>query len=649
MALQKMTVLWLVLAACGGMASAADWYLSPDGDDASPGSIALPWKTFSHATGHLVAGDTLFLRAGIYTERLILSGKSGTSEAPIVIRAHEDELPVIDGATITVPAGGRVGLVELKDCSHIQLQGIEIRNFNTSASNLTPVGILIEGAGSGLKILGNKVHHIWQSSTNSGANGFGIAVYGTAATPIDGLTLEGNEVYDLRTGQSESVVLNGNVTNFLVHGNHVHDCNNIGIDLIGYEGSAPAEFDRARDGICSENHVHGIDSSTNPGYGGSFTNGGGDRSAAGIYVDGGTRITVERNHVHDCNFGIELASEHAAGFTDEITVRNNLLHHNMSAGLIMGGYDSARGKTRLCRILNNTLFRNDTLETYSGQIALQFYLEDNIFKNNIVWANAATHQMIIHYVEGGTAAQRAFGPGNVFDHNIYFCEGDETGIEFGLNPSGSGGDSGNKSYNGLAAWRTASGGDAQSAFHNPGFQVAVPGASPATEDFRLSDTSFCRDRGEPSPPYVPATGEKDLFGSSRVANSRVDVGMHEFMSRLQSWRDSYFTLPDGGPGAGDLDDPDSDGLVNLMEYSQGMNPILVDMRDGPQAALENGLLRFFYRKDAPELTYQVLTSPSLGEWEPATGIPELADGNGNYWREFPLSGESLFLRLRVIR
>ena len=53
--------------------------------------------------------------------------------------------------------------------------------------------------------------------------------------------------------------------------NHVHDCNNIGIDFIGYEGSAPAAVDRARDGICRENLLHGIDSANNPDRVGSGT------------------------------------------------------------------------------------------------------------------------------------------------------------------------------------------------------------------------------------------------------------------------------------------------------------------------------------------------------------------------------------------
>ena len=620
--------------------AAADYHLSPSGSDAGAGTAAQPWKSFSHAVPLLAAGDTLNLHEGVYAERLVLSGKNGTAEAPIVIRAFEAQVAAIDGSTLTVPAGGRAGLVVVENCNHVHLRGLEVRNFETTLAARTPAGIQIEGSGSGLKVLDCKVHHIRQSSTTKSANGFGIAVYGTSTTPIDGLVLDGNEVHDLRTGQSESLVLNGNVTNFTVSRNHVYNCNNIGIDLIGYEGSAPAAVDRARDGVVRENLVHGIDSASNPGYGGDFTNGGGDRSAAGIYIDGGTNITVERNRVYGCNFGIELASEAATGFTENIRMRNNLLHHNHAAGIIMGGYDQNRGKTRNCEVRNNTLFRNDTELNYGGQITLQYKLENNVFKNNILWANTTTKQMVVHYVTGGTAAQKAFGPGNVFDWNIYFCEGDEADIEFGLNPTGSS----NKSYNGLAAWRTAVGSDANSTFHDPGFAVPVPGATPAATDFKITETSFARDRGEPT--FVPAAEEKDFFGASRRANGRVDVGAHEFMTGLQAWRDTHFSLPDGGPPAGDNDDPDADGVRNLVEYSQGMNPTLSDTYLSPTGQAAGNIFRFRYRKQAPELAYEVQSSVNLSAW-PIAIPPEQSDGSGSYWRDFPLISGSRFVRLSV--
>lgn len=45
--------------------------------------------------------------------------------------------------------------------------------------------------------------------------------------------------------------------------------------------------------------------------------------------------------------------------------------------------------------------------------------------------------MIIHHVEEGATAQRAFQPGNVFGSNLYFCEGEAEEVEFGLSSDGS--------------------------------------------------------------------------------------------------------------------------------------------------------------------------------------------------------------------
>src|SRR3546814_2484589 len=59
-----------------------------------------------------------------------------------------------------------------------------------------------------------------------------------------------------------------------------------------------------RDGLVRGNEVWNVDSYGNPAYGN-------DRSADGIYVDGGRDILIEGNTIHDVNIGIELASEHA--------------------------------------------------------------------------------------------------------------------------------------------------------------------------------------------------------------------------------------------------------------------------------------------------------------------------------------------------
>jgi hypothetical protein len=198
----------------------------------------------------------------------------------------------------------------LNSVSYVRIQGLEIRNNRTDNSRIVPAGIRVFGSGSHIEILNNNVHDIEQNSTyqvksGQGANGFGVAVYGTdAKTPISELVIEGNEIHHLKTGSSESLVVNGNVAGFRISKNSVHHNNNIGIDVIGFERTAPdPEVDRARDGVVSENLVYNITSRGNAAYGN-------DANSDGIYVDGGTRILIERNVMHDVDYGLELASEH---------------------------------------------------------------------------------------------------------------------------------------------------------------------------------------------------------------------------------------------------------------------------------------------------------------------------------------------------
>ena len=84
---------------------------------------------------------------------------------------------------------------------------------------------------------------------------------------VSDLLIDGNEVRDCVLGWSESVVVNGNVEDFVITNNVVHDNNNIGIDAIGFEGECMGcsdALDRARDGLIAGNHVYNIDSAGNP-------------------------------------------------------------------------------------------------------------------------------------------------------------------------------------------------------------------------------------------------------------------------------------------------------------------------------------------------------------------------------------------------
>jgi len=66
------------------------------GDDANSGSFEQPWRTINHAVTKLQPGDTLYLREGVFHER-VMCRQSGKSGKPITIRSYPKELAIIDG------------------------------------------------------------------------------------------------------------------------------------------------------------------------------------------------------------------------------------------------------------------------------------------------------------------------------------------------------------------------------------------------------------------------------------------------------------------------------------------------------------------------------------------------------------------------
>jgi hypothetical protein len=341
--------------------------------------------------------------------------------APITFESYPGQTAVVDGTGLS-PSGVQ-GLINIIDQSYLTIKGFEIRNYSTSSSAVTPSGIWITGYGTGVKILNNRVHHITTRSEANG-NAFGIAVYGTKKTPITQLVINGNEVYQLKTGQSESVNVDGNVTNFRITNNLIHDNDNIGIDAIGYEGVGPVGYDEAMYGEISGNTIYNISGIANAGEGDQY-------DADGLYCDGCAFVTFERNVVFQVDYGIETTSENqvcqdtdwSGGNTGSgtaargkhscygryATVRNNVFYKANSRGNSIGGYTTATqmgggsnggGSSYHDVFVNNTLYHNGTQPgnpsegTPSGDFQIQHQVgkdQENIrtfTENNLLYAGS---------------------------------------------------------------------------------------------------------------------------------------------------------------------------------------------------------------------------------------------------------------------
>ena len=492
-------MLWVCVSAAFGQSNSSR-YVATTGDDSNPGTQTAPWRTVQHAADSVHAGSTVNVRGGVYEELINISGSGNATDGYITFRSYPGETAVLDAEHLT--PSGRSGVVTIQNKSYVRIEGFEIRNFHTAEHRLTPLGISVIGSGSHIELLKNNVHHIEQTfdgrdAPGRGGNGFGIAVYGTdAKTPIRELVIDGNEVHHLKTGSSESLVVNGNVTNFRITHNIVHDNNNIGIDVIGFERTAPdPAIDQARDGVVSGNLVYNITSRGNPAYGN-------DESSDGIYVDGGTRVVIEQNVIHDVDFGIQLASEHKDRATSYITARNNLIYHCHTAGVSIGGYAPERGHTEHCIVANNTLYENDTSGTGSGEFQMQWNMGDNIFANNIVYAGP---RCLISLNRSQVDKKQ---PPASIDHNLYYCaSGSNTSTWIG-SP---------ETVTGFDKYVASTGNDQHSRFLDPHFVDA-------TKDFHLRSDSAAIAAGTTD--GVPV-GELDLEGSPRVKSAKIDIGCYQ--------------------------------------------------------------------------------------------------------------------------
>ena len=322
--------------------------------------LAGDFASVNAGVGAAQPGDTVAVRTGIYNEAVTF-GRSGSASAGFITLAG-DPGAILDGTGLSGQG------ITISSKNYIRVVGMTVQNFKGSG---TPMGIGVDGSSSCIELRNNLIHNI----ENPTGNAHGIAFYGTAATPMTNVVVEGSEIRNCRLGQSESLVLNGNIDGFVVAGNTIHDNDNIGIDFIGFEATGPAGQDQARNGTCVDNVIYNISSASNPTYGG-------DRSADGIYVDGGRDIVIERNKVDNCDIGVEVASEHQGKSATNITVRNNFVSRSYQGNILMGGYAANKGIAHNVLVLQNTTYQGT-----GGEILLQYNCDSIFVKNNILYAS----------------------------------------------------------------------------------------------------------------------------------------------------------------------------------------------------------------------------------------------------------------------
>ncbi len=481
------------------------YYVAKTGSDSNSGSASAPWLTIGHAALKATAGSTVYVGAGTYNESVTFAN-SGTSSAPIIFNGQG--VAIVDGtgvACCTSPSfaqsNGFIGtntqglfnIGAASGVNHLTIEGFTIQNYKVSSASKVPVGVLIVGSGTGINFLNNTVKNI-QTTAGKNGNAYGIGVFGISSTPLS-VNVSGNTVTGCLTGESETTTFNGNVQNFVVSNNTIYNNDNIGMDAIGFEGVGPTGYDQAKNGDVYGNLIYNNSAYKNAGEGNSY-------DEDGLYCDGCSGVTFERNTLYGNDLNIEAASETSGEVSSNVIIRNNLVYAANSCGISVGGYaKSGTGGSTNITIVNNSLYDNDTQKTGSGEFQIQYRATGIVFENNIVYTGAEG-LFIYGYVSGS---------GVTANYNDYYTTSSTTTFE--LN---------GKSYTSFASYQSGTGQDKNSVFANPDY-LTVPTCKSTTAKTPPTPITTCT----PTPNFDISTSSPG-FNTGNASLGSADFGTVDF-------------------------------------------------------------------------------------------------------------------------
>lgn len=497
-------------------------YVSPDGNDMNDGSCKRPLKTISEALSRINPGDTIFLREGSYNE-FVAPTHSGKKDKMITIKGFYGETAKIDGTNLFINGWGNA-LVQIKDISYIQLENIHICHAHDSENNSDPEGVYICGNSHDIVLRNCKIYDIKNDCPKVDAKGdwrsaHAILVLGNNNDyPVKNLLIEKCEVFDIHSGTSEAFTLAGNVTDFIIQDNEVHDVENIGIIIAGGDNLNPngdISVNYARDGIVRRNHVYRCTHELSQDYWSQSVSNGG---AIGIYLCGNGNTIVEQNKVWGCDRGIGLCSESYKLQTKNCIVRNNFVYNNYRTGIYMGAYLGFDGlSTTGCYVVNNTLFNNnqkggqldgnnnylkinDRDNSSEGEIRMSEFCENNVIMNNIVYAVSDRDIFVRKYTTSGS--------NNKIGNNYYYSPNSKNHkwIWDG------------KEYTNFEEWKKNSG-DTNSFFNiNPMFI----NSNSENPDLHIKQNSQAQNMGVIISDSI--NGQYDIDGDLRINNGNINIG-----------------------------------------------------------------------------------------------------------------------------
>ena len=344
----------VALAESGGEGIGTIYYVATNGNDSNPGTEAQPWLTIQKAANTMTAGNTVYIKKGVYNEQVI-PHNSGNSGNYITYTAYPGDTVTINGDGISLPSYFG-GLFDVSDKSYIKISGLKIINAGPNQYN---AGIMVYNSSY---IIVERNH-----TYNTVSSGIGVL-------ESSNIIIDDNEVeLACNDGTQECITISMTDT-FEVRNNHVHH---------GGPGTNGGEGIDVKNGSSNgkvyNNFVHHV-------------------SSIGIYVDAWDKhtydIEVFKNIVSDCVDGIDVASEEG-GLLEDIRIYNNIVHNNKLVGITIAGWGSvSEHPTRDIEIINNTVCNNGC-DVWGGGIWVYNKDARNIIIRNNICSQNLSFQIVV--------------------------------------------------------------------------------------------------------------------------------------------------------------------------------------------------------------------------------------------------------------